>query len=331
MHFRKYISAKENTNSVLPKAITGEMEIRMKNCFVKAFSPSMRTSFWLLRIMLPISLAVSLLQHYGVIEWLAQYLNPLFQYLGLPGASAIAFLTAASVTTYAGLAVMMCMELTMREATILAIMSLLCHALPLESAVVKKVGSNPWVMALLRIAAAIAAAVYLNLVLPDMPEHFMAEPAVSQENTLWSVLLQWVQTSIQMSLMICVLIYALMVLQRVMEKYGVMGYLTRPLRPLMRLFGLPENAAYLWIVGNVLGMSYGLAAMLDLEENGKITKEEANEVNYHLVMNHSMLEDTLVYAAVGVSAVWILSTRMLFALVVVWGRRILKKVNCLRD
>lgn len=48
-------------------------------------------------------------------------------------------------------------------------------------------------------------------------------------------------------------------------------------------------------------------------------------------MNHSMLEDTLVYAAVGVSALWILTTRMLFALVVVWGRRVLKNVNRLQD
>ena len=110
-----------------------------------------------------------------------------------------------------------------------------------------------------------------------------------------------------------------------------MRRLTKPLRPLMRFFGLPENAAYLWVVGNVLGMSYGLAAMLDLEESGQITKEEANEVNYHLVMNHSMLEDTLVYAAVGISALWILTTRMLFALVVVWGRRVLKNVNRLQD
>ena len=303
----------------------------MKNCFVKAFSPSMRTSWWLLRIMLPISLAVNMMQYYGIIEWLAQYLNPLFQYLGLPGASAIAFLTAASVTTYAGLAVMASMELTMREATILAIMSLLCHALPLESAVVKKVGSNPWVMASLRILAAIVAAVYLNLVLPEMPGHFMAEPSSAEEMTLAVVLGQWVVASVRMSLMICGLIYGLMVLQRIMEKYGVMRRLTKPLRPLMRFFGLPENAAYLWVVGNVLGMSYGLAAMLDLEESGQITKEEANEVNYHLVMNHSMLEDTLVYAAVGVSALWILTTRMLFALVVVWGRRVLKNVNRLQD
>ena len=95
----------------------------------------------------------------------------------------------------------------------------------------------------------------------------------------------------------------------------------------MRFFGLPENSSYLWLVGNVLGISYGSAAMIDLEERGQITREEANEVNYHLIMNHSMLEDTLVFATAGVSALWILSTRMLFAFLLVWGRR---GVKCLK-
>jgi hypothetical protein len=66
--------------------------------------------------------------------------------------------------------------------------------------------------------------------------------------------------------------------------------------------------------------------MISLEESGKITKAEANEVNYHLIMNHSMLEDTLVFATAGVSAVWILSTRLLFAFLLVWGRKGIKSI-----
>lgn len=289
-----------------------------------ALMPSLRTTLWLLRIMIPISLAVRLLQYFGVIAWIAQYLNPLFQNLGLPGASAIAFLTAASVTTYAGLAVMLSMQLTLRQATILAIMACLCHALPLESAVLRKVGSNPFKMAMLRIAAAFVAALLLNLVLPEMPQTFISDPIPEGEMTLRGVLTLWVWSSLRLSAMIYGIILGLMFLQRVLDDLGIMYMLVRPLQPLMRFFGLPANSAYLWLVGNVLGISYGSAMMIELEESGQITPEEANEVNYHLVMNHSMLEDTLVYAAAGVSAFWILSTRILFALIVVWGRKILK-------
>nr|QIM09971.1 nucleoside recognition protein [uncultured Prevotella sp.] len=299
---------------------------KLLTCFEDAFAPSVKTTLWLLKIMVPISLAVILMQHYGVIAWLSQYLNPVFQYLGLPGASAIAFLTAASVTTYAGLAVMMSMALTMREATILAVMMVLCHALPLECAVINKVGSNPYKMGLLRIMAAFIAAFGLNFVLPSMPRPFIARHTVAADVSVWDVVWQWACGSVRMSLMILVLIYTLMVLQRILERYNIMRMLVVPLRPVMRFFGLPENAAYLWLVGNVLGISYGSAAMLDLEDSGQITREEANEVNYHLIMNHSMLEDTMTFGVCGVSAVCILSVRMLFAFCLVWGRKGLKRV-----
>lgn len=301
------------------------VEVLLKNCLSNALRPATKTTLWLLKIMIPISLTVRLMQYYGIIDWLAQYLNPLFQYMGLPGASAIAFLTAASVTTYAGLAVMLSMQLTMRQATIIAIMALLCHALPLECAVVKKVGSRPIRMALIRIVAAFLAAFYLNLVLPEMPMPFLHDEVVVTDASLLTILQEWAWSSLRLALMIFGIIYSLMVLQRVLDEYGLMYRMVSPLRPMMKLFGLPQNAAYLWLVGNILGISYGSAMMLDLEECGQISKEEADEVNYHLIMNHSMLEDTMVFASVGISAFWILSTRMLFALVLVWGRKLVCK------
>lgn len=258
---------------------------------------------------------------------MAQFLNPVFQYMGLPGASAIAFLTAASVTTYAGLAVMLSMELTMRQATILAIMACLCHALPLESAVVKKVGSKPVRMAVIRIVAAFVAGFLLNSILPDMPQPYMQAQTELASVSIATMLSDWAWASVKLSLMIYGIVFGLMFLQRMLDDLGIMYRLVRPLEPLMRLFGLPANSSYLWLVGNVLGISYGSAMMMDLEDAGQITPEEANEVNYHLIMNHSMLEDTLVYAATGISALWILGTRICFAFALVWGRKGVKSLK----
>lgn len=295
--------------------------VSLNSLMIDSLRPTIRQTCWLLKIMIPISLGVCLLQYYGVIAWLAQWLNPLFCHIGLPGASSIAFLTGATATTYAALAVMLSMELTLRQATIIAIMVLICHALPLECTVNKKVGSKPLMMALLRVAGALLAAIYLNLVLPELPEAFSTTPLTANESNLVDVLQAWCISSVKLSVMIFVIIYTLMFVQRLMERFGLMQKLTKPLEPLMAFFGLPRNASYLWLVGNVLGISYGSAVMLQLEDEGKISREEANEVNYHLIMNHSMLEDTLVFATAGVSALWILSTRLLFALVLVWARK----------
>ena len=303
--------------------VSGRRDNALYAIIKDSLRPAVKTTSWLLKIMLPISLAVCLLQYYGVIAWCAQWLNPLFCHIGLPGASSIAFLTGATVTTYAALAVMMTMELTLRQATTIAIMVLICHALPLECTVVKKVGSHPIRMGLLRIAGALLAAIYLNIVLPEMSEPFSALSVSASEASIGQVLQGWLISSLKLSLMIFAIIYALMFVQRLMERYGLMQKLVRPLSPIMVLFGLPPNAAYLWLVGNVLGISYGSAVMIQLEEEGKISRKEADDVNYHLIMNHSMLEDTLVFATAGVSALWILSTRLLFAFVLVWTRKAL--------
>lgn len=290
-----------------------------------AVRPSLKTSVWLLKLMLPISLAVQVLGYYGVIEWLAQWIDPIFRYMGLPGASAICFMTGACSTTYAALAVMLSMKITLRQATILAIMTCICHALPMECAIVHKVGSKPLQMGIIRIIAAFLAAFCLNLILPDMSENFGGQIVTEQCYSIVAVLENWCLSSLKLIVMILGIIYALMTIQRIMDDYGIIYKLIRPLRPVMRILGLPENSAYLWLVGNILGLSYGSASMMALEESGQISRNEANDVNYHLIMNHSMLEDTMVFASQGIPAMWILSTRMLFALVLVWSRRLLAR------
>lgn len=297
------------------------MENKIKACFKKAWPQTWRTTLWLLRLMVPISLAVKQLQYYGVIEWLAQYLDPVFVHIGLPGYSAIAFLTGAFVTTYAGVAVMLTMVLTLREATIISIMVGICHAVFVESAVVKKTGSSFWKMAIIRFVMAFVCGFYLNAVLPDMSQPFV-DSVVNESNVeLSEILSAWCISTLKMSVMILGLVYALMFVQRIMEAYDLINKISRFLGPLMKVFGLPEHASYMWVVGNVLGISYGSAVMVDMEEKGMITREDANDVNYHLIMNHSMLEDTCVFASFGVSAFWILSTRILFAMLLVWGRK----------
>ena len=67
--------------------------------------------------------------------------------------------------------------------------------------------------------------------------------------------------------------------------------------------------------------------MMDMEERGVITKEEANDVNYHLIMNHSLLEDTIVFSVAGISALCLVTVRVVSALIMVWGRRLLNIVS----
>lgn len=53
---------------------------------VKAgLKPAMKTAIWLLKITIPLSLAVTLLGYIGVVGYIANVLNPVFGLMGLPG------------------------------------------------------------------------------------------------------------------------------------------------------------------------------------------------------------------------------------------------------
>ena len=278
----------------------------------------------MLKLMIPFSLIVTLLQHYSVLEQFASLLNPFFSYLGLPGTSAVIFVSGALAGTYAGIAAMTAIPLTMKQASILAVMIALCHALPMECAVNKKTGSSFWKMGILRILMALLCAAVLNIVLPQFPGHYlyMGVPSTVSLETLLSA---WLVSQLKMSAMVYLIIYLLMVVQHAIEAYSLLPPLSRLLEPLMKLFGLPRQSAYMWLVGNVLGISYGSAVMLELEERGTITQEDANDVNHHLIMNHSMLEDTIVFSVTGISGLLLITTRLTAALVLVWCRRLLKR------
>lgn len=281
---------------------------------------------WLLKLMIPISLVVTLMDYWGVLEWLASYLNPIFVYIGLPGSSAVVFMSGAAAGTYAGIAAMMSVPLTMKQATIIGCMIALCHALPMECAVNKKTGSSFWRMAVIRIVMAFVCAVALNVVLSDDQTRYIYI-GVSSDASFVALMKTWIISQIQMSFIVFVIVYSLMVVQRLIEAYSLLVPLSRLFSPLMTVFGLPRNTAYMWLVGNVLGISYGSAVMVELEDKGLISKEEANDVNYHLIMNHSLLEDTIVFSVAGISALCLVTVRVVSALIMVWGRRLLNIVS----
>lgn len=296
------------------------MKERVLKCVREALPKSGKLSLWLIKIILPISLLVRLLQYYGIIDYLAEYLHPLFNLVGLPGATAIVFITSIFLPLYAAIAVMTSLAMTMREATILALMCLIAHNLIVECAVTKKTGSSFAGMVVLRIGMAFVAAVFLNNVLPANDVPFMQTTQIEFQETLGAVLIAWLYSSLKLIATILLVVTALMILQRLLSEFKLIDVISRPLRPLMKLFGLPNSSPFLWIVGNVIGLAYGGAIMADMVDEGQLSLKDANTVNHHLAISHSLLEDTLLFVALGINFWIIVGTRILFAILVVWVR-----------
>ncbi|MDD3508007.1 MAG: nucleoside recognition protein [Parabacteroides sp.] len=292
-------------------------------CIKNALPKSARTCIWLLKIILPISLLVRLLEYSGWLAEISGFLSTLFSLVGLPGETAIIFITSTFGPLYAPIALITSMSLGLREATILAIMCLVSHNLIVESSIQAKTGSSFWGMTILRVSMSFLIAFTLNLVLPEWSGQTVGKAlAATQDTSLKEVLILWITGSMSVIITILLIVTGLMILHNVLDEFRLMKKLSDLFAPLMKIFGLPRDAAFLWLVGNVVGLAYGGAIMVEQMQLKKLTQKEGHLLNHHLAVSHSLLEDTVIFVAIGIPALWILGTRLLFAIAVVWGRRL---------
>lgn len=293
-----------------------------------AFRKSSRTTLWLLKIILPVSLIVRLLDYYGILTFMAGLLDPVFVYMGLPGSTAIVFITSIFLPLYAPLAIITSMSITLRELTILALMCQISHNLPVESAIQAKTGTPFWTVTALRVGMSIVVGLGLNLVLPqDMGNPVFVRADVAGMASLGDLLLLWLRSSFQVTLLITVIVFSLNLLYHLLDAYRIIPKMSKGIEPVLSFFGLPVSTGFLWLIGYIVGLAYGGALMMDQMKEGKVNRTDANLLNYHLAMSHSVLEDNLLFVALGVSVWWILGVRFLIAWIVVWMRRFVLKLR----
>ncbi|HOP46246.1 MAG TPA: hypothetical protein PK874_01175 [Desulfobacteraceae bacterium] len=299
--------------------------VRLNYCFKLALPTAARTSLWLLSIMVPVSFAVLLMKMTGILNVLAGFAEPLFSLFGLPGNSALVFVTSCLLNIYSCIAVIETLGLSGRAVTILALMCLISHNLPVETAVQKKTGSHFLKIIFVRLGASFVGAFFLNLMLPADQQHL----AASASNASLPVagigleLKTWLFSILYLCAKVIILVTLLMILQRILEEFGVTQLLSNILKYPLMLLGIPYQAAFLWIVANTLGLAYGAGVIVDHVERGRLSRKNSDILNYHIAVSHSLLEDTLLFVAIGVCAWWITIPRVILAGIVVWLKRLI--------
>jgi len=302
----------------------------MKSISLRIFQSSKRalpkagkTVLWLLKIILPISLIVSLMQYFGVIAFMATYLSPVFSVIGLPGESAIVFISSIFLSLYAPIAIIATLALDLREVTILAIMCLISHNLIVESAVQQKTGTSAVVMFIMRILVSFVAAYILNMLLPEhIGDSRIAEKSVVFEN-INQMLIFWLIGAFRLVIKIVLIVTGLMILQNILNEFKILNYISGIFAPVMKIMGLSPQSSFLWFISQIVGLTYGSAIMIEAVEEKQIERKDVNLLNYHIAINHSLLEDTLLFVAIGVPAGWIVVPRFALAIFIVWSVRLL--------
>lgn len=292
----------------------------------KSLSTSIKTTWWLLKIMIPVTLAVSICSYLGWIEKFSVLATPLFSLIGLEGKAAIPFITSIFTNLYAAIAVMASLSLDYRTVTILATMCLIAHNMIVECKIQQKAGSPIFFIAPLRIGMALISGFLLNKILPEgftgtllMPE------SESGYTSMLELIKSWAFSSVMMTIRIIAVVFALNVIQNTLKAFNLIEKMKCPLAPLMAVLGLPTSTSILWIIANTLGLAYGGIAIVDELEKGEVSLPDVRLMNSSIALTHSLLEDSLVFMSVGIGLIWIIVPRTLLSIITVIIHKKLRK------
>jgi len=279
---------------------------------VRLLARSRRLFMTLMKVMLPVMVAVRLAEHWGWIEALGHAVAPAMAWLALPPEAGLVWITGAAVGIYGAIAAMIGLapqlELSAGQLSALAAMLLFAHSLPIEQSIVRRAGASWWATGALRIAVAlgyggaVAWASRLSGVLAEpVSLAWMGAGAPSGGD---HGLVDWLQaTALSLAVTFAILV-ALLVLLDVLERAGLTRRITTLLTPLLRVSGLDARAAPVTTVGVLLGLTYGGVLVIEEAEKQHFSARTRFLALAWLSLSHALIEDTLLLVALGAN-VWI--------------------------
>lgn len=304
-----------------------DFQTQLKSGFFEGVKKGWSSFVWMCKIVIPVSFLVTLLQWTGWLNHLDFLLNPLTSLINLPPEAALPIITGMVVNLYAVIAIITVLPFTIEQMTLIAVFTLIAHNLVMEGIVQHKAGINVIKATLIRIIAAIIAVLVVSQFLGDTSQRVVVPDSLTVQAPFLEVLKVWAVDTAGLILRIFGIIMSIMIILGCIRALGWMGYLLKFFRPLMRILGLPDRAAVMFIAAVIFGVFYGGAVIVEEAKKGALTKEELEYLHISIGINHAMLEDPAIFAVIGLSVFWMWVPRLVMAVIAVQTYRFIKQIT----
>jgi hypothetical protein len=126
---------------------------------------------------------------------------------------------------------------------------------------------------------------------------------------------------------ILVIIMPLMCILEIMKQFNLIDHFVKPLTPLLRILGLEKKVGMLWLTAVIFGLLYGAAVIVEAAKKGNFTREELQQLQVSIGINHSMLEDPALFLSLGLGPFWLWVPRLLAAIIAVYSLKIFYRIK----
>lgn len=296
----------------------------------------LQTTWVLGKVIVPVTLVVTVVKHTPVIHWLVGLFAPLMNWFGLPGEAAVVLGLGFILNLYAAIGAMFVLPLEVHEIFILSVMLSFSHNLLVETAVAKRAGLSAWVIASLRIGTAFLAAAILRFLSPAGLENTVPDTGyVAFDPYFWNMspagfLLELLDKAWSAVWQLGVIVIPLMFIIQILKEIHFLDRMASWMRPVTHFLGLPEKASIPLLAGIFFGLAYGAGVILQATEEEHFSRRDLYLMFMFLILCHAVVEDTLLFVPLGVNPWLLLGTRLGAAIVLtvvlarVWRVRTVK-------
>ena len=300
---------------------------KSKKILVNIFQETTKIFWILFKVILPVVIIIRALEFIGAIPFLAKFLEPLTSFIGIDGSLGLVWMAAILVNIYAGLAAFASLQAifdySVAETTILGLIILIAHSLPIEVAIAKK-SRISWIFNLsFRFINAIVAGKILNLIFTKYELFNEPNQSVLQVPNELVSNFEWATLQIQNFFIIFLIIFFIISTINILKALGVWSLIINIMKIPLSYLGMSEKVANIILIGLTLGISFGGGFLIEESKKNNISKKDILLSLSFLSLCHSIIEDTILILLLGSHISGILFFRFIYTVIIILLMKIL--------
>ncbi|MFD1423775.1 nucleoside recognition domain-containing protein [Laceyella tengchongensis] len=286
----------------------------------KGMRAGLKTSWELSKIVLPIAIVIQVAKQTPVLEWVTERIAPFMSVFGLSGEAAIPLVLGNVLNLYAALGAMQAVDLTVKQAFILAVMLSFSHNMFIESAVCRRVGVATWAVITVRMGLAVVSALIINWTWAGGGEPItqgVLAPVEHARADGWvDILLTALYAAAEGVLQLVVIVLPLMVVLQALKDVGFLDRVAQWIMPLLKPLSISGHGAIAMATGLFAGLFLGAGLIIQEAEERNFSKRDMTLIMIFLAACHAVVEDTLIFVPLGIPVIYLLLIRLLAAIAV---------------
>jgi hypothetical protein len=262
----------------------------MSNQLRQSLQSSFSSGLLILKLVVPFYILADILLYFDLLRPVSLLFSPVTSVLQLPAETAMAITAGIFLNLYAAVAFAAPLGLSAYEWTILGVFLGVCHSLPVENSIMKKLGIGFLYSTFLRVSMAFLT----TLPLFFLPASFFSGKSsgkaveLTHYSSIQEMLLHSVTNAAILSAKIICLISLIIFLMDGLKRTKFISN-----------YGERVQTSFSLLTGQLLGITYGAGILFKEAESGNLKKQDLFFIGTFLMICHSLLEDPLLFVLFG--------------------------------